>query len=181
MAILLGLVWQFFPLADASHRLRLLPQAGVGITSVEVPLKSDEKQILRDATVIRRAYRMGGQPVLLTVIDGTRNRHAVHDPFYCLRGDGWQILSENPFGIRGGHARLIRITRDGQESEALVWFSDGRQRYGSATRYWWQTTLRRLSLGLSGDEPVLVNVQPVGKEIINWRQLIEQFPALTQI
>jgi hypothetical protein len=178
LAVGLGLLWQFFPLPDAQDRVAALPKSGIGYTSQDLPLSPETRQVVGQARVLRRAYQLDGQQVTVWVVDGSRNRHAVHDPLYCVRGGGWQILSQRVFPIAGGEARLIRALRDGHETESLVWFSDGRTRHASAPRYWWQTTFRRLTLGGSGPEPVLVIVQPLDARAVNWRRLLQDLPFL---
>lgn len=178
LAVVLGLVWELAPLQDAQVRVARIPSAGLGLSSTELPLLPAEKEILKKASVLRRQYSFKGNTLLLTVIDGTRDRHAVHDPFYCIRGSGWDIVSQNQLKVPGGEAKLIRVRKNGHEAEALVWFSDGHTRHPSASRYWWQTTLRRLSLGGSGPEPVLVNLQSASQKAVNWHDLIATFPGL---
>jgi hypothetical protein len=180
-ALLCGVIWELAPLPNASSRMARLPQSGFGVSSVEVPLGPAEKEILKNAGVLRREYNLLGSSLLLTIIDGTNDRHAVHDPFYCIRGSGWEIVSENSFPIPGGEARLIRVRKNDHEAEAMVWFSDGRKRHPSASKYWWQTTLRRLSLGASGPEPVLVNLQASGPKAVNWHEVIARFPGLFDV
>ncbi len=180
-ATVLALLWEFIPLKDASHRVRSLPASGAGYQSEDIPLTPTEAATFGSANVLKRLYRVGGQQFVVAVIDGTRNRHAVHDPFYCIRGSGWTIASDAPFAIEGGTGRLTRIVRGQEETEMLLWFSDGRTLHGSPVRYWWQTTLRRLSLGLSGPEPVLVIVQPAVAGNWNWRQFTEAFPTLFRL
>lgn len=177
-ALVLGMVWEFVPLADAQARLKTISTQGIGYSGRDVPLTDTEGEILREANVLRRLYDFDGQPFLLTIIDGTNDRHAVHDPLYCIRGAGWTVISENPFPMRRGSGRLVRMERDGVEAEALIWFSDGRRSHASPSQYWWQTTVRRLTLGMSGEEPVLVVAQSYDGNIVNWRRLVNEFPPL---
>jgi hypothetical protein len=176
--VILGALWQFYPLQDAEARLSQIPREGLGFQGQDLSLTADEASILSNVHVIRRGYRFGSNRLILTVIDGTRNRHAVHDPFYCIRGSGWEILNNSLLSVKGGEARLIRMRKNRQETEALVWFSEGTKRYPSASRYWWKTTLRRLTLGHSGPEPVLVNLQAADGELINWSRIPHEYPWL---
>ena len=77
-----------------------------------------------------------------------------------------------------GSAELLRLTNGDDTREALHWFSDGEQRHALPMRFWWQTTLRRLTLGASGEEPVLVILQPFDKRSLDWRAILEAMPAL---
>lgn len=181
VAVVLGLVWQFYPLADAQDRVSQLPRAGYNIIGEDLPIPQDTKDFFGDAYLLRRAYEVNGQRIVLWVIDGTHNRHAVHDPLYCIRGGGWSIDSQTPLPVQGGNADIVRQTKDGRTTESLIWFSDGKTRYSSAPEYWWQTTLRRLSLGHSGSEPVLINVSPYSTNVIDWKRLADEFPALFEL
>ena len=179
--IALSLLWEIVPRADASARLRRLPQSGFQLASREVPLTSVEASIYHAASVIKRIYQVGHQRCLLLAIDGTRDRHAVHDPLYCFRGNGWAVGANQPVPVPGGTARILQLTKNGQTAEVLYWISDGRTRHASALHAWCQSTLRRLTFGLSGDEPVLFILQPMPGETVNWDALMAEFPALFDV
>ncbi len=170
--------WDFLPLPDAQARLAALPQTGPNFTSRELPLTPGEAVIFGKARVMKRLYQVESRRFVVTVIDGTLNRHAVHDPLYCFRGAGWTVQRESSFAVPNGEARWLDLTKGAEEREALDWFTDGAQRYVSPLRYWWQTTLRRLTLSRSGEEPVLVILQPVDESSLDWRALTKSFPAL---
>ena len=178
LAVALGLLWEFYPLTDAQARVRALPRSGLNFAGQDLTIPAGMLPLFGKAQVVKRGYQVADQRVIVWIIDGAHNRHAVHDPLYCLRGDGWRVISQNVFPVEGGEARLIRAEKNGREMDSLVWFSDGHERYASTLRYWWQTTLRRLTFGRSGPEPVLITVQPVSTAPINWRQLTDQFTPL---
>ncbi|HYE06765.1 MAG TPA: exosortase-associated EpsI family protein [Planctomycetota bacterium] len=178
--IALGAAWQFVPLADAQARLTALPAKGIGYESIDAPLSDSERVIFGDASVLKRAYRVGSDRFSVIVIDGTRNRHAVHDPMLCARGGGWSIAARAPFALPGGAGELVTITKGDQTSEVLYWFSDGVDRHASPTSYWLQSTLRRLTFGASGEEAVLVLLQAEPGRAIDWRRLLsDRFMAAT--
>ena len=179
--IALSLLWEIVPRTDASARLRRLPVSGFQLASREVPLTPVEASIYHSATVIKRIYQAGHQRCILLAIDGTRDRHAVHDPRYCFRGNGWTIGADQPQTIPGGTARVLQMTKNGQSAEILFWITEGRTRHASALRAWWQSTLRRLTFGLSGDEPVIFILQPMPGETVNWDTLLAEFPALFDV
>ena len=181
VAVVLGLVWQFYPLPDAQDRVSQLPREGYNIIGEDLPIPQATKDFFGDAYLLYRAYEVNGQRIVVWVIDGTHNRHAVHDPLYCIRGGGWNIESQTPLPVDGGNADIVQQTKDGRTTESLIWFSDGKTRHASAPRYWWQTTLRRLTLGKSGAEPVLVNVSPYSTNVIDWKRLADEFPALFEL
>ncbi len=181
MAVLLGFLWQLAPLPDAKERLSKLPLKGIGYQGKELSLMPYEEKFLKGANVIKREYEVNGQPFFITALDGTHNRHLVHDPYYCFRGSGWEIVSENSYPLPNGSASLLEIQKGEEKKQALFWFSDGKEIYRSPLRYWGETTLRRLTFGLSGNEPLLIVVQPIGNEEINWKQFSKTFTQLFQL
>jgi len=181
IAIVLGAVWQFFPLRDASARLNRMPRLGPGFACRDVPLDPYEATLFKRVSTLKRLCRFRGQRFVLLAVDGSRNRHAVHDPVYCFRGAGWQVVLQEMLPIEGGAVKRIRLRRAGRETEAVSWFSDGTVRHVSALAYWRQTTLRRLTLGWSGEEPVLVILQPFGTDRPDWREILAGFAALLEI
>jgi Protein of unknown function (DUF3485) len=174
VAILGSVLWDLYPLPPATKRLDDIPKRGPGFFSRKVPLTPAERAVLGPVGIVHREYRWHDHDFYLSVIDGTRNRHAVHDPSYCFRGAGWNILSRKEIHLPGGKATWFRITRSGREAEAVFWFSDGLVRYPSVFTYWWETALRRLTLGHSGPEPVLVVLQAYGREPPDWGPLLRQ-------
>jgi hypothetical protein len=57
----------------------------------------------------------------------------------------------------------------------MFWFSDGSRRFPSMLEYWARTTLRRLTLGLTGEEPVAVMILPIGERNIDRELLLGEF------
>lgn len=168
LAIVCGSLWAFYPLRGANHRLNAVPREGRGFTSTDVTLTPAELQVLGRVDLIHRKYQMGQHAFYATLIDGTKDRHAVHDPRYCFQGAGWTVLSEEKLPLPGGAASLVRARHAEREVQALFWFSDGARRYTSVLQYWWQTTLRRMTLGKFGGEPVLIVLQSFGPDQPNW-------------
>lgn len=181
IAILLGIIWQFIPLDDAKNRISSLPLSGLDYKGQDLPLKPFEKDFLKGVNVIKRMYTLDGQNFFITIIDGTRNRHVIHDPYYCFKGSGWSIVSTKEIAIKKGHAKQVLISKKGQEQEALFWFTNGDSQYTSPLKYWTQTTLRRLTLGLSGPEPILIVIQPKQIEKVNWGKFFDSFQVLLMI
>lgn len=178
VAVAVTLLWEFVKIPDASNRLDRLPIAGPGFAARDLPLSDLERNIFGSARVLKRIYRVGRQAVVVQVIDATHDRHAVHDPLYCFRGAGWDIATEYRLTIPGGSARQLTLRRSADLADAVVWFSDGSSRHGSAPAHWWQTVLRRLTCGASGPEPVLVILQPLQGETLVWSDLFSHLPLL---
>jgi hypothetical protein len=177
----LSLLWEIVPSHDAAARLRRLPAAGFQLVSRDVALSPVEAEIYKNATVIKRVYQAGHERFILLAIDGTHDRHAVHDPLYCFRGGGWTIGVDRALPVPGGNARVLELTRPGREVEVMFWITDGRVRHGSALRAWWQSTLRRLTFGTSGEEPLLFILQPLPDHTANWDNVVVEFPSLFDI
>jgi len=162
IAILLGLIWQLYPLQDARHRMNTLPVIGAGFEGRDLPLSPLEENFFKNVNVFKRLYVVNNQIFFVTALDGTHNRHVVHDPYYCFRGAGWEILSEKKFPLPNGNANIVEISKGSERKTAIYWFSDGTSQFTSPWKYWWEATLRRLTLGWSGPEPILIMIQPLG-------------------
>ena len=119
--------------------------------------------------------------MVLMVIDGARNRHAVHDPTYCFRGAGWEIAGDRPFELPGGTGKILSLHKGNETREAVYWFSDGCDRHAQVTRCWWQMALRRLTFGKSGPDPVLVLIQPLDNGEFDGRSLEIKLPQLFEL
>ncbi|WOO42025.1 exosortase-associated EpsI family protein [Rubellicoccus peritrichatus] len=171
-AVLLTIIWEVVPLPDASRRLAAIPEHGPGFASRELPLSDLERDSLGKATALKRLVISDpGVPIILSIIDGTHNRHAVHDPVYCFVGEGWNIVEEKDIEIPSGHARYLLLERNGENCEAVYWFDDNDRRFTDPTDYWMQATLRRLSFGQSGEEPILVLMRSIPGQATNWQNL----------
>ena len=97
--VLVGAVWEFYPLKDATDRFEKLPVKGFGFISKDLPMEGVEAEYFAENDTIKRLYYTNKQSVLLTVIDGTKNRHVVHDPLFCFRGAGWDVAVRKPIPI----------------------------------------------------------------------------------
>lgn len=179
--LLFGLVWEFHPLSDASERLRRLPCTAPGIESHDIALAPAEQINFSKTTVVRRVAMVRGDCVILTVVDGTRNRHAIHDPSFCFRGAGWEISSRNRIPMKNGEALQVHLHKGEGTAEALDRFSDGASQFSSPLLFWWKTALRRLSLGKSGPEPVLVILASAGASLPDWQEVLRAWPDLQSL
>jgi len=181
VVMVLGVLWERVRLPNAKERLERVPLKGFGFAGQELPLDEVELKVFGKADVLNRVYSAGGQKFVLTVIDGTNDRHAVHDPLYCFKGAGWSVDGQTVKRIAGGEGKILKLSKEGRQVEAMIWFSDGRERHASAMLYWWQTTVRRITVGKSGAEPILVVLQPADGAVLNWDVLFDAFPALRTI
>ncbi|MDP1835577.1 MAG: exosortase-associated EpsI family protein [Chlamydiales bacterium] len=179
LAVILGLLWQFIPLQDASKRIDELPLYGPSFVGRNIPLSPWEQGFFKNVNVLKRVYRVGGQDLFISALDGTNNRHAVHDPLYCFRGSGWEVVEQKSLPLAdGGSVAFVKLRKGKEEQDAMYWFSNGKEHYDAPLKYWWQATLRRLSLGASSQEPILIVIQPIDKSTLDWKQLVNLFPQL---
>ncbi len=177
----LGILWQFFPLKDASARLDSLPLSGIGFNSQEFEVTEIERQVFRDNKLLKRLVWSAGQQFFLSIVDGSKYRNAVHDPTICFLGGGWVVDRREPIRVPGGEGELIHLVKGNDTKQVFLCFSDGRSRYASVVRYWFDTTLRRLTLGLSGEEPVRIIIQPIDNTPLRWRRLLLEFTPLWSV
>lgn len=180
-AAVLGALWELYPLPDASRAIDELPRRGAGFQSQEFPLSASEAARLDEARAVKLVYEMAGHTFFMAVMDGTRNRNAVHDPLYCFRGRGAQVTKVEDLEVEGGKVRWLTMVEKGQVKNALFWFSDGDRRFPSMVEYWLRTTLRRLTFGLTGAEPVAVMIMPIGDGNIDRDLLLGNFMPLLGI
>ena len=179
--VALSLLWDRFPARAGEKRLGNLPAEGLGFAGRDLPLNATEVQVYRNAETVKRLYQAGARRFIVTAIDGSRNRHAVHDPLYCFRGDGWHVAGKQSLSVPGGRAQLLRLIRDGRQTEVVFWFTDSRERNISASRAWWLSLLHRLTFGQSGCETVLVLLQPASGETPSWSSVFARCPFLFEI
>ena len=178
LAVVLALAWDLVPLPDAQGRVARFATDGLGFSSRELPLNETEKSIYGAAQVLKRIYRVGRENYVVVIIDGARNRHAVHDPAYCFRGAGWTVAAERPLALPDGAGKILSLRKGPETREAVFWFSNGRERQAQVARCWWQMAWRRLTFGASSPAPVLVLVQPLDGDHPAWERLPAQLPEL---
>ena len=120
----------------------------------------------------------GGASFTLTVVDGTRNRHAVHDPLHCFQSSGYHVGAGTTVPLRQGEGHSVCVSNPDGKATVLFWFSDGCSRHASPWRYWWQATCRRITRGLSGSEPVLVILSFPGDATAAWPEILARCPEV---
>lgn len=175
-----ALVWSR-PLSPGPTRIDDLPKKGMTYQSVDLPLEGGEEDFFRGARVVKRLYRLVDRSTLVVIgIDGSGNRHAVHDPLFCFRGGGWVTRSTEPVTLAYGAGRHIRLERGPEKWEAIYWFSDGHTQHASPVRAWLQSAVRRMTRGYSGPEPILIVIQPGDASQIPWDSAGKWFSSLLE-
>jgi hypothetical protein len=180
LVMLSSLAWRFIPLPTAATRVAAIA-AGPGQRLQELQLAPWEADYFGRARAVRWLATDRTSALIVTVVDGSGNRRAVHDPGFCFRGAGWTVATEAVLELPHGNAHRVVLRRGTEELEAVYWFSDGRSAHGSPLRYWLDTTLRRLTFGRSGNEPVLILIVPVQGRGPNWTEWLRRWPVFTQI
>lgn len=179
---LLGALWQFTVLPDASDRLDAFPASGYGFDSREIMADDTDRAVFGDARLLKREYRVGQQDMLVRVVDPSPTRNSVIDPLFFFEGTGWLIAENTDIPLPGGQARHLKLRRNGQTTEAILWYSDLRSRHASSTREWWQSVSRRLSFGYTGPAPVLVILQAASPtRSIDWADVFDRLPMLFEL
>lgn len=156
----ISMLWEYFPKANSDDRLAQLCKGGWRLQSEDIPLSSEEFSRLGGAQAVKRIYRSDAGMWILSAIDGTHNRRVVHDPTYCFRGGGWDVTGQRELPLENGDAKILELTRNGEHLEFAYWFDDGIHTFSSPLEYWLRSTLRRLTCGLSGKEPILLILYP---------------------
>lgn len=169
------------PLPDGQERLTRLPTYGEGFALRPVAARAEDTAVFGTAAVRRFSLACEQGSFLLTVIDGTRNRHALHDPIYCVSGAGWQVADEEEIKTSHGRVKALRLQKQGQETHLLYFFADGTRHWTSPTRTWLAQALRRASLGNSSEAILLVELQPYQKTKPDWKQVVHTLPLLSNL
>lgn len=180
VALILTLVWPNIPLESASARLNAIPTHGPDFRTRKVELSAADRTLLGEAEAAQYVVTTkSGTRLLLTLIDGTNNRHAVHDPSYCFVGNGWKIGHQESVSTARGTASKLHLVNQHRSSDVLWFFDNGKKQFESPLEYWFQSALRRLTLGLSGNEPILVSLRSLPNESVDWQRVRqEMLPAL---
>ena len=181
LSMLMIVLWKLIPISTAEDRLKRIPLSGMRFHGIDVEVSPEEKQHLGEASILKRIYRFDGRKYWLTVVDGSKNRKAVHDPSYCYHGDGQQVDTDSKVDLGDGSGRVIRVQRNRGGFEQLTWFSDGETQYDGFLKYRLATAMRKLTFGKSGAEPVFVMVRTNAApgEIVDWSGPAQEwFPQL---
>ncbi len=180
ISVALTLIWPNIPLKSASARLHAVPSHGPDFRTRQVDISPADRRLLGEAEATQYLVTTkSGSRLLLTLIDGTNNRHAVHDPTYCFVGNGWEIKRRETVTTPLGQAAWISLQNHQRQSDVMWFFDNGKKQFESPVEYWFQSALRRLSLGKSGDEAILVSLRSLPNEPVDWTRVREiMLPAL---
>ncbi|MCB1119394.1 MAG: hypothetical protein KDK65_05485 [Chlamydiia bacterium] len=150
--ILVTLVWEQIPLKQAPLHYH---------DGVEVPLTAYEKKIFKQIALKKRKIEHAGNTYLVTILDGTNNRSAIHDPLTCMWGMGWQPIEQKRIPTPKGTLAWAKLGSENRTKEMIFWYTDTDSHFHSRWQYLFKTSLRRLTRGYSGTEPLLITIQPI--------------------
>ncbi|WP_309383878.1 exosortase-associated EpsI family protein [Cerasicoccus frondis] len=168
VTLIVALIVELTPSTNAMDQLLGIPEGGANFTSQATPLTAQERELLGEAFAVKKiVLPQGGAPFLYSAIDGSLNRHAVHDPRYCFIGAGWRIVSEQSLTTGQGEVQSLTLERDGEQRRAMYWFSTPEGWFVSPMNYWAKATWRRLTFGAGGEEPILIVVQSLGDQSLD--------------
>lgn len=160
--ISLSFLWDYLPRANSVHRLSQLQKNASLIGAENIPLSPDEILELKGAEAVKLALKFEGRVWTLIAVDGSGNRKFIHDPQYCFQGTGWECVEQQKLPLPNGKAEILKFTRDGESKIFAYWFDDDRRTFYSMPEFLFRATLRRITLGLSGKEPIFMNLYPGG-------------------
>lgn len=178
---LFALALDSYKLSNGQERVQRIPTYGPGFALRPLPAQADDAALFGKAQVHRFTLACRQGNFLLTIIDGTDNRHAIHDPVYCVSGAGWQVTEEQEIKTSHGRVKALRLNKQGRETHLLYFFADGERHWTSPTRTWLGQAARRASLGTTSEAILLVELQPYQKTKPNWVELVHTLPVLTEL
>src|SRR5262245_354625 len=77
----------------------------------EIPVAVDVQKALPTAQILSRRYRQPMGEADVTLVSGS-DATVLHDPHDCLRGDGWQFVTDQPRSVRLGRSGERTTIRD---------------------------------------------------------------------
>lgn len=176
--VVFNLSERYFPLPDASKRIASIPLDGSTFSGKNIPLTENEERFFGSANAIRRIYKISGDYYYITIVDGTLHRNALHDPYFNFKEHGWTIAGTKEITIPRGVATLVTLERGDTRGEGLFWYSDEEKHEATPLRYWFETVIRRITLGKFGKEPILVVVEPINRKTLEIETLEKNFPDI---
>lgn len=181
MLVLGSVVYALAPKPDASQRLADLDLQGVGFKGVSLPFSEQEQDFLGAAEAIKRRYLHGDMTMVMIAIDGTENRHVVHDPSFCYRGAGFEVTAGKTFPLLNGEGEILTLEKGDQSMKVAYWFSDGERRFTGFYEYVFRSALSRLTFGTIWKQPVMVTAHIEHQPDFDWAAGVDKFPFLLSL
>ncbi len=177
-AVLCFVLFQMIATPSQVERLDELPFSGPQYKGEAIRFDSSELRLLDGADAIKRIYTIDQSPFLVYVVDGTRNQNAVHEPSEFFLEGGWHIISQSTLPLEAGEGVVLTLQRNDESKEAIYWYTTGAMQHVSPWLQCIQSWMRRITLGNSNDEPLLVIVEAESPGTIHWNKTLNEFPEL---
>ncbi|PHS14100.1 MAG: hypothetical protein COA78_06060 [Blastopirellula sp.] len=154
-----------------SNILSNVKKQGEQLSLLPIDLSEEDLSLLGNAKAVRFQFKVNSHALSITVVDGTNNRHAVHDPSYC-----WTVLNRERIPVSNGYVVALTVIDAGRTRNVLYWYWDGEKRHASTGWYVLQSSLQRVSGGKLSIEPALILIEPAGQGELNWYDVLDSFP-----
>lgn len=161
---------------SARDRIDAIPTEGLSYKLEPLPWSEYERKTLKNAVGSKWKCRIGNEEVVLLVVDGAQNIHAIHDPAFCLRGAGFELASEADVPLPGGKAKQLELQNGDQRREVVYWFSNTRERYHSLLQFRLDTTFSRIYSNI--DPPLMVLLYGEHRSPEQWAAIVDILPFM---
>ena len=171
-----------------SQPLAQFPTAIDGMTSTDLPIDQETRDVLGHGDFLSRDYARAGLPMPINLFIGyfpsQRTGSSVHSPKNCLPGSGWVFDSSRYVDLRDAAGKAHRvgeyIISDGQSRDFVIYWYQERGR-SEADEYWALLYSIIDAIRLRRSDGALVRViTPIGaqEEASVAQARAEQFAAL---
>ena len=159
MMVLLSIIWSYLPRVNHTD-LMALRLDSLSKSLHESSLTADEQRLTGLNKVRKWIYSGDGISWVVVTAEGKSGKSKLHDPTYCLLGAGWQLFSKNKLFFERGDATVLDLRKETDLRQCAYMYFNGRTAYSSSFRYWIDTAIHNLTLGLSGPEVEMIMLYP---------------------
>lgn len=164
---------------SAQDRIDSVPNKGLTFKLTRIPWSRNELNTLQEAGGSKWHCQMAGDEIVLVVIDGAQNMHAIHDPAFCFRGAGFDVVRESDVPLSGGVGRQVELKSENEKRELVYWFSDTRTRYHSLLNFRLQTAFSRLNANQR--TPLMILLYGRHRTPDQWASLVDVLPFMEHL
>src|SRR4051812_22227594 len=123
------------PTIQTEARANSLPGASLALSlgqwkGTEIPVPTDVQKALPTAHILSRSYECPTGVANVTMVTGS-DATVLHDPHDCLRGEGWQFLSDQSRTVDVGSpsgpikVRDVVMVKDSVRAHMWYWYAVG--------------------------------------------------------
>ena len=157
--VLIALVWPYLPRLIRPNLIDL--RLGHTTTSIyESKVSDEELQNLKLNKVRKWIAVEDGITWIIVTATGSSGRSKLHDPTYCLVGEGWKLISEKKLIFEQGTALILYLNKNNDHRQCAYMYFNGRVAYFSPLKYWFDTAINNLTLGFIGSETEMILLYP---------------------